>query len=201
MDQYVGETEKHLAQLLAGARENRCVLLFDEADALFSRRAQVSGGHDKYANLSTAYLLQEIEQYEGVALLSTNLLGSFDDAFLRRLQYIIRFPQPDAALREQLWQRSLPAVRLCGDIPYAALAQAEPGPHSRMYPQRGSHSTARGQQNAGCILPYPRPPAGAGKGQPLPAARFFKRRLNVPARVAPEGRALWAPAIFSRKID
>jgi len=128
MDQYVGETEKHLAQLLAGARENRCVLLFDEADGLFSRRAQGSGGHDKYANLSTAYLLQEIEQYEGVALLSTNLLGSFDDAFLRRLQYIIRFPQPDAALREQLWQRSLPAVRLCGDIPYAALAQAELSP-------------------------------------------------------------------------
>ncbi len=80
-----------------------------------------------------------------------------------------------------------------------AVGGTQPGPHSRMYPQCGSHSTARGQRNAGCILPYPRPPAGAGKGQPLPAARSFKRRLNVPARVAPEGPALWTPAIFSRK--
>lgn len=128
MDKYVGETEKHLGQLMRCARENRCVLLFDEADALFGKRASVSTGHDKFANLSTSYLLQEIEQYDGVALLSTNLLNNFDDAFLRRLQYIVRFVLPDAKLREQLWRRALPADRLDGEIPFSGLAQAELSP-------------------------------------------------------------------------
>lgn len=128
MDKYVGETEKHLGQLMRCARENRCVLLFDEADALFGKRASVSTGHDKFANLSTSYLLQEIEQYDGVALLSTNLLNNFDDAFLRRLQYIVRFVFPDAKLRERLWRRALPADRLEGEIPFSGLAQAELSP-------------------------------------------------------------------------
>lgn len=128
MDKYVGETEKHLGQLMRCARENRCVLLFDEADALFGKRTSVSTGHDKFANLSTSYLLQEIEQYDGVALLSTNLLNHFDDAFLRRLQYIVRFSMPDAKLREQLWRRALPSDRLEDNIPFAELAQAELSP-------------------------------------------------------------------------
>ena len=131
MDKYVGETEKHLGRLLRGARENHCVLLFDE-------RAAVSSGHDKYANLSTSYLLQEIEQYDGVAILSTNLLGNFDDAFLRRLQYIVRFSLPDAALREMLWRQVLPAER-CGEaLPYAALAQAELSPARILAAARGT---------------------------------------------------------------
>lgn len=138
MDKYVGETEKHLGRLLRGARENHCVLLFDEADALFGKRAAVSTGHDKYANLSTSYLLQEIEQYDGVAILSTNLLGNFDDAFLRRLQYIVRFSLPDAALRERLWRQALPAER-CGEaLPYAALAQAELSPARILAAARGT---------------------------------------------------------------
>lgn len=128
MDKYVGETEKHLARLLQRAEESRCVLLFDEADVLFSRRGEVSEGRDKYANLSTAYLLQEIEEYEGVALLSTNLLSNFDEAFLRRLQFIVRFSMPDAAAREKLWRRALPSERLEGDIPFTALARAELSP-------------------------------------------------------------------------
>lgn len=138
MDKYVGETEKHLGRLLRGARENHCVLLFDEADALFGKRAAVSAGQDKYANLSTSYLLQEIEQYDGVAILSTNLLGNFDDAFLRRLQYIVRFSLPDAALRETLWRQALPARR-CGEaLPYAALAQAELSPARILAAARGT---------------------------------------------------------------
>lgn len=128
MDKYVGETEKHLARLLQCARENHCVLLFDEADALFGKRASVSTGQDRYANLSTSFLLQEIEQYDGVALLSTNLLSNFDDAFLRRLHYIVRFPLPDAPLREQLWRRALPPERQAGTLPFAALARAELSP-------------------------------------------------------------------------
>lgn len=128
MDKYVGETEKHLGRLMRCARENRCVLLFDEADALFGKRASVSTGHDKFANLSTSFLLQEMEQYDGVALLSTNLLSSFDDAFLRRLNYVIRFRIPDTSLREQLWRRALPRERLEGEIPFAGLACAELSP-------------------------------------------------------------------------
>lgn len=128
MDKYVGETEKHLAGLMRCARENRCVLLFDEADSLFGKRTSVSREHSKFANLSTSFLLQEIERYEGVALLSTNLLGSFDDAFLRRLHYVVRFPLPDPPLRERLWRRALPAERLEGGVPFPALAQAELSP-------------------------------------------------------------------------
>jgi len=128
MDKYVGETEKHLSQLLSCARENRCVLFFDEADALFGKRSEISSGHDRYANLSTSYLLQEIEDYEGVAVLSTNLLNNFDEAFLRRLHYIVRFSLPDAEGRELLWRRALSPERLEGDIPYGRLAQAQLSP-------------------------------------------------------------------------
>lgn len=138
MDKYVGETEKHLGRLFRSARENHCVLLFDEADSLFGKRAQVSSGHDKYANLSTSYLLQEIEQYDGIAILSTNLLGSFDDAFLRRLQYIVRFGLPDAALRETLWRQALPPERCEEDPPYAQLAQAELSPARIFAAARGA---------------------------------------------------------------
>lgn len=138
MDKYVGETEKHLARLLRSARENHCVLLFDEADSLFGKRTAVSTGQDKYANLSTSFLLQEIEQYDGVVILSTNLLGNFDDAFLRRLHYIVRFSLPDAALRETLWRQALPAQR-CGEaLPYAALAQAELSPARILAAARGT---------------------------------------------------------------
>jgi len=138
MDKYVGETEKHLGRLFRSARENRCVLLFDEADSLFGKRAAVSTGHDKYANLSTSYLLQEIEQYDGIAVLSTNLLSSFDDAFLRRLQYIVRFSLPDAALREKLWRQALPLERCGEELPYAQLAQAELSPARILAAARGA---------------------------------------------------------------
>ena len=138
MDKYVGETEKRLGRLLRGARENHCVLLFDEADSLFGKRAAVSTGQDKYANLSTSYLLQEIEQYDGVAILSTNLLGNFDDAFLRRLHYIVRFSLPDAAAREALWRQVLPEERCGEEFPYAALAQAELSPARILAAARGT---------------------------------------------------------------
>lgn len=144
MDKYVGETEKRLGRLFRSARENHCVLLFDEADSLFGKRAQVSSGHDKYANLSTSYLLQEIEQYDGIAILSTNLLGSFDDAFLRRLQYIVRFNLPDAALRETLWRQALPPERSEEELPYAQLAQAELSPARILAAARGAVVRALG---------------------------------------------------------
>lgn len=144
MDKYVGETEKHLGRLFRSARENRCVLLFDEADALFGKRAPAASGHDRYANLSTSYLLQELEEYDGIAILSTNLLGSFDEAFLRRLQYIVRFTLPDAALREVLWRRALPPRQCAGELPYARLAQAELSPARILAAVRGAAVEALG---------------------------------------------------------
>lgn len=148
MDKYVGETEKHLGRLFRSARENRCVLLFDEADSLFGKRAIVSTGHDKYANLSTSYLLQEIEQYDGAAILSTNLLSNFDQAFLRRLHYIVRFSLPDGALREKLWRNALPERRCEKNLPFQQFAQAELSPARIMAAARGAalRAVASGRQ-------------------------------------------------------
>ena len=153
MDKYVGETEKHLGRLFRSAKENHCVLLFDEADSLFGKRAQVSSGHDKYANLSTSYLLQEIEQYDGIAVLSTNLLSNFDEAFLRRLQYIVRFSLPDAALRETLWRQALPPERCAEELPYAQLAQAELSPAQILATARGAVAGTLGNGRGKVDLP------------------------------------------------
>lgn len=128
MDKYVGETEKHLAQLFQGARENHCLLLFDEADSLFGKRSGISNGQDKYANLSASFLLQEIEQYDGTVILSTNLLNNFDNAFLRRIRYVVRFGLPELDQREELWQKAIPEKRRQGILPFKALAQAELSP-------------------------------------------------------------------------
>ena len=175
MDKYVGETEKHLGLLFRSAREHRCVLLFDEADALFGKRAAVSTGHDKYANLSTSYLLQEIEQYDGVAVLSTNLLGSFDDAFLRRLHYIVRFGMPDAGLRETLWRRALPPER-CGEaLPYAQLAQAELSPARIVSAARGA------------VLEMLA--SGGGALKPADAAKALRLELEKSGRALPKALA------------
>lgn len=156
MDKYIGETEKHLGNFLRAARKNRCVLLFDEADALFSKRSEVSDSHDKYANISTSYLLQELEEYDGVALLSTNLLRNFDDAFLRRLDYIVRFPMPGRALREELWSRALPPGRRGPDVSPALLAQAELSPARIFAAARSAavQALAAGKEqiDAACIL-------------------------------------------------
>jgi len=83
------------------------VLLFDEADALFGRRTEVRDSHDRYANLEVAYLLQRMEQYRGVAILTTNLRSSIDSAFMRRLRFVVSFPHPDAAQRRALWEHEL----------------------------------------------------------------------------------------------
>lgn len=128
MDKYVGETEKHLSKLLAGAKENHCVLFFDEADSLFGKRAAVSTSNDKYANLTTSFLLQEMETYHGVALLSTNLLQNFDIAFFRRLHYIVHFPMPDFAMRQALWRQALPEARRAPNLPLDLFAQVELSP-------------------------------------------------------------------------
>ncbi|MFJ6294343.1 ATP-binding protein [Streptomyces griseoviridis] len=103
VDKYIGETEKNLDRVLTHAAHAPGVLLFDEADALFSRRSAVKDAHDRHANTQTAHLLQRLEAFEGVAVLTTNLTGNIDDAFTRRLDSITHFPLPDAVQRRTLW--------------------------------------------------------------------------------------------------
>ena len=95
MSKWIGETEKHLRQVFDAAERGGTLLLFDEADALFGRRSEVRDSHDRYANLEVSYLLQRIEQFRGVAVLTTNMRSAIDPAFLRRLRYVVQFPHPD----------------------------------------------------------------------------------------------------------
>lgn len=108
VSKYIGETEKNLERIFTAAENANAILFFDEADALFGKRSEVSDAHDRYANIEVAYLLQKMEQYEGVAILATNLRQNMDDAFTRRLQSIIEFPFPDDVHRERIWQILFP---------------------------------------------------------------------------------------------
>lgn len=116
VDKYIGETEKNLERIFAEADRTDAVLLFDEADAVFGKRSQVTSSNDRYANLESAYLLQRLESFDGIVLLTTNLRGNIDEAFTRRLDLIVDFPFPDAAQRLALWQHSLTHVPCADDI-------------------------------------------------------------------------------------
>jgi len=124
VSKYIGETEKALGQVFDEAEAGHGLLLFDEADALFGRRSEVKDAHDRYANIEVGYLLQRLEAYDGVAVLTTNLQGNMDSAFQRRLRFILHFPEPDSGLRRQLWERSLPgAAWRHGDLELDQLAE------------------------------------------------------------------------------
>lgn len=108
MSKYVGESEKKLGNIFEQARRSQSILFFDEADVLFGKRTDQKDSNDKYANASTAYLLQKIEEYEGIIILATNLLQNFDNAFLRRFKFIIEFPFTDKDRRLEIWQNVFP---------------------------------------------------------------------------------------------
>ncbi len=107
VDKYVGETEKNLERIFAAASGVNAVLLFDEADSIFGKRSEVRDAHDRYANIESAYLLQRMETFDGLAILATNLRANIDEAFTRRLDVLVDFPLPDAVHRRALWDRSL----------------------------------------------------------------------------------------------
>ena len=115
VSKYIGETQKNIGKIFDEADKCDCILLFDEADAIFSKRSDVSDAQDRYSNAETAYLLQRMEQYQGVSILATNLLQNFDEAFRRRISYMVHFPMPDAALREELWKSIFPKKAQLGD--------------------------------------------------------------------------------------
>ena len=125
VSKYIGETEKNLGKLFDAAERSGAVLLFDEADALFGKRSEVKDSHDRYANIEVAYLLQRIESYRGLAILTSNLKSSLDRAFLRRIRFVLHFPFPDAAARTEIWRRAFPAQAPCGPLDWAALAKLQ----------------------------------------------------------------------------
>ena len=108
VSKYIGETEKNLSAIFAEATASNAILFFDEADALFGKRSEVKDAHDRYANIEIAYLLQQMEDYDGVAVLATNLRQNLDEAFTRRIDFVIDFPFPDAAHRRRIWAANFP---------------------------------------------------------------------------------------------
>jgi SpoVK/Ycf46/Vps4 family AAA+-type ATPase len=125
VSKYIGETEKNLSRLFDAAERSGAVLLFDEADALFGKRSEVRDSHDRYANIEVAYLLQRIETYRGLAVLTTNMKSALDRSFLRRIRFIVQFPFPDQSAREQIWRRQFPARAPLNGIDYGALAKLQ----------------------------------------------------------------------------
>lgn len=108
VSKYIGETEKNLRRVFDAAESGGAILLFDEADALFGKRSEIKDSHDRYANIEVSYLLQRMEAYRGLAVLTTNLKEALDTAFLRRIRFVVQFPFPDAAQRREIWRRIFP---------------------------------------------------------------------------------------------
>ena len=108
VSKYIGETEKNLRRVFDAADEGAAILLFDEADALFGKRSDVKDSHDRYANIEVSYLLQRMEAYRGLAILTTNRKSALDQAFLRRIRFVVEFPFPDAEQRAEIWRRVFP---------------------------------------------------------------------------------------------
>ena len=123
VSKYIGETEKNLRRVFDAAESSGAVLLFDEADALFGKRSEVKDSHDRYANLEISYLLQRMEAYHGLAILTTNMKQALDAAFQRRIRFILQFPFPGPAERKIIWQRVFPPRTPLGELDFQKIAQ------------------------------------------------------------------------------
>jgi SpoVK/Ycf46/Vps4 family AAA+-type ATPase len=125
VSKYIGETEKNLQRIFQAAEASGAVLLFDEADAIFGKRSEVKDAHDRYANIEVSYLLQAMERYRGLAILSTNMKSNVDQAFFRRLSYVIDFPRPDQPARERIWRLAIPRETPTQGLDFARLARMD----------------------------------------------------------------------------
>lgn len=123
VSKYIGETERNLRRVFDAAETSGAMLLFDEADALFGKRSEVRDSHDRYANIEVSYLLQRMEAYRGLAILTTNMKAALDVAFSRRLSFVVQFPFPDQQQRELIWRRIFPAATPVEQLDYAKLAR------------------------------------------------------------------------------
>lgn len=145
VSKYIGETEKFIDATFHDAQRAGAVLQIDEAEALFGRRSEVKDSHDRYANLEVAYLLQRMEAFDGVAILTTNLSQNVDQAFLRRLRFVIDFPKPDVNAREKIWRQCLPKDAPIRDINFRFLSRRLEltGGHIRQITLRAAFAAAR----------------------------------------------------------
>jgi hypothetical protein len=123
VSKYIGETEKNLRRVFEAAEESGAILLFDEADALFGKRSEVKDSHDRYANIEVSYLLQRMESYRGLAILTTNLKSALDPAFLRRIRFVVQFPFPGVPQREEIWRRVFPGATPTQGLDFGKLAR------------------------------------------------------------------------------
>jgi len=123
VSKYIGETEKNLERVFSAAEGGGAILLFDEADALFGKRSEVKDSHDRYANIEVSYLLQRMESFSGLAILTTNMRTALDPAFVRRIRFIVQFPFPDAEQRAAIWRTTFPAGIKTSDFDWDRLAQ------------------------------------------------------------------------------
>ncbi|MCY0954182.1 ATP-binding protein [Streptomyces sp. H27-S2] len=182
VDKYVGETEKNLERIFVEADRTDAVLLFDEADAVFGKRSQVRGSNDRYANMESAYLLQRLESFDGIAVLTTNLRSNLDEAFTRRLDLVVDFPFPDAELRASLWRGAL------------AGAPTEPGVEAELKLCAAEFELAGGSiRSAALTACYAARVRGDG---PVTAedVRDGARREYVKAgRLVPDSTGAWSP--------
>ncbi|MBC7983330.1 MAG: ATP-binding protein [Candidatus Obscuribacterales bacterium] len=123
VSKYIGETEKNLNRVFTEAQTGNAILFFDEADALFGKRTEVADAHDRYANIEVSYLLQKMEEYDGIVILATNFRNNMDDAFVRRIRFIVDFPFPDEAGRAEIWRHAIPQqTPLDADVDFDWLA-------------------------------------------------------------------------------
>ncbi|MEU9124922.1 ATP-binding protein [Streptomyces sp. NPDC048506] len=177
VDKYVGETEKNLERIFSEADRTDAVLLFDEADAVFGKRSEVKSSHDRYANLESAYLLQRLEAFDGIAVLTTNLRANIDDAFTRRLDLVVDFPFPDAGQRIALWRSCLAATPCVDDLELDACA--------------GEFELSGGAiRSAAVTAGY----LAAGRGGPVTAADVragARREYRKMGRLVPHASPVW----------
>ena len=129
VSKFIGETEKNLDRIFRASQSGNAILFFDEADALFGKRSEVKDAHDRYANIEVAYLLQKMEDHDGVVILASNLSKNLDDAFARRMHYVVEFPLPNAVHREQLWRGMFPPqAPVAADVDFKFLSEQFPLP-------------------------------------------------------------------------
>ena len=175
VSKYIGETEKNLRRVFDAAEEGGAILLFDEADALFGKRSEVKDSHDRYANIEVSYLLQRMEAYRGLAILTTNLKSALDTAFLRRLRFVVQFPFPDAAQRAEIWQRIFPAATPTEGLDADKLGAPER--RRRQHPQHRARRRLPGRRRRGAGA---HGPPLAGRPQRVRQARKALRGRRGP---------------------
>ena len=198
---YIGETEKNLDRIFGEAEGSNAILFFDEADALFGKRTEVGDSHDRYANIEVAYLLQKMEGYPGAVILATNLRHNIDDAFVRRLDFVIDFPFPEADDRRRIWDRVLPdQAPRAEDVDLDFLSESSSSPAARSatarWPRRSRPPTTtpdldappRARRRAGVRQAGPAHARSRLRALPRRDPRRRRPRATAPERVSPRLR-------------